>query len=396
MKKILFMAINMNIGGTEKALLNLISQISKYEYEVTLLLLEEYGGFLEFIPENIKVEYLEDYEDIKQILNSPPLITIKQYLKNRKFIKGINLLVIHIITKILQDRSLLFKYVLKNYKLRDDNFDLAVSYAGPMDFITYYVYSKVKAKRKIQWIHFDVTKINFNINFAKRIYSKFDKIFVVSNEGKEKLNSLIPCIKNKTVVFLNIISSSLINKMAYKGNGFNDDFDGIRILTVGRLSKEKGQDITIQVLKRLKDEGYNVRWYCIGEGNDRKVYEGLVSDLKVENSYIFLGAKINPYIFMKECDIYVQPSRHEGYCITLAEARCFNNPIITTNFTGANEQIKNEITGLVVDHSKENIYLAIKRILDDSLLRNKITLNLGTDYVDTTDEIKKLLNEVNQ
>ena len=93
---------------------------------------------------------------------------------------------------------------------------------------------------------------------------------------------------------------------------------------------------------------------------------------------------------MKECDIYVQPSKPEGYCITLAEARCFNNPIITTNFTGANEQIINENTGLICEISEEEIYNAVKRLLDDNKLFNNIKENLNNDIVDSTKEIKKL------
>ena len=98
----------------------------------------------------------------------------------------------------------------------------------------------------------------------------------------------------------------------------------------------------------------------------------------------------NPYPFMNECDIYVQTSRHEGYCITLGEARCFNNPIITTNFTGANEQIKHEVTGLVCDICEEGIYIAMKRLLDDKDLFNNIKSKLDKDVVDSTNEIGKL------
>ena len=93
---------------------------------------------------------------------------------------------------------------------------------------------------------------------------------------------------------------------------------------------------------------------------------------------------------MKQCDIYVQPSRHEGYCITLGEARCFDNPIVTTNFTGANEQIKNEITGLVCNISEDGIYNAIKRLLDEKDLFNRIKNNLNTEVIDSTNEIRKL------
>ena len=93
---------------------------------------------------------------------------------------------------------------------------------------------------------------------------------------------------------------------------------------------------------------------------------------------------------MKECNIYVQPSKHEGYCITLGEARCFNNPIVTTNFTGANEQIVNENTGLVCEISEEGIYRAIKKLLDDKKLYKNIKDNLNNEIVDSTKEIRKL------
>ena len=115
-----------------------------------------------------------------------------------------------------------------------------------------------------------------------------------------------------------------------------------------------------------------------------------IKNLNIENDYILLGSKLNPYPFMKECDIYVQPSRHEGYCITLGEARCFNNPIVTTNFTGANEQIKNEETGLVCEISENGIYKSLKRLLDDKDLYNNIKINLSKEIVDSTNEISKL------
>ena len=233
-------------------------------------------------------------------------------------------------------------------------------------------------------------KIGFNKKFAEKNYKKFDKIFVVSEEGKEKLINLIPALNNKIEAFFNIISCNLIENMSKNEKGFNDSFDGVRILTVGRLSKEKGQDLTINVLARLRNEGYKVKWYCVGDGPDKENYYNKIKDLGIEDYYILLGSKLNPYPFMKECDIYVQPSRHEGYCITLGEARCFDNPIVTTNFTGANEQIKNGETGLVCDISEEAIYKSIKKLLDDKELYNKIRINIGNEIVNSTDEIAKL------
>ena len=390
MKKILFMCINMNIGGTEKALLTMLNEMDRSKYEITLLMLEEYGGFLNQIPDGIKVMYLKEYKTLKKFINDPPQLVAKELIKNRKIIKGLSVLFVYIISKLMKDISIYYKYILSNVDTLNEEYDIAIAYAGPMDFISYFVINKIKSKKRVQWIHFDISKIGFNINFAKRIYDKFDKVFVVSNEGKDKLINLIPSIKDKTEVFFNIISCKMIEKMSYEGEGFSDDFDGTRILTVGRLSKEKGQDLIIPVLKKLKENGYKVRWYCIGDGPARKEYEKLVDELNIKDDFIFLGSKLNPYTYMKECDIYVQPSKHEGYCITLGEARCFNNPIVTTNFTGANEQIVNENTGLVCEINEEEIYKAIKKLLDDKKLYKNIKDNLNNEIVDSTKEIRKL------
>jgi glycosyltransferase involved in cell wall biosynthesis len=335
------MLINMNVGGTEKALINMISEMSTEEYDITLLMLEEYGGFLNSIPKDIHVEYLTGYNKIKGILNQPPHITALTFLSRGKLGKAINIMLLHLVSKITRERSIVFKYALRGFKNIEELYDVAIAYAGPMDFISYFVINKIKAKKKIQWIHFDITKIGFNQKFAAKTYRMFDRIFVVSEEGRKRLINYLPNLKTKIDTFYNIISSNSIEKMANNGVGFTDNFDGIRILTVGRLTKEKGQDLTIPVLKKLKTAGYNVRWYCIGEGNARVEYETLIKKARVKNDFILLGTKTNPYPFMKQCDLYVQPSRHEGYCITLSEAKTFHKPIVSTDFTGAREQIIN-------------------------------------------------------
>ncbi len=329
------MVINMNVGGTEKALLNMISVMSKVKYDIEILMLEKYGGFLNTIPKSVSVRYLDEYKEIKSIINEPPINVVLRYVKQGKLLNAFVLFILFLISMINKERTLLFKYVLRKFPVNGD-YDLAVAYAGPMDFISYFVANKINSKKKIQWIHFDVTKIGFNKYFASKIYKMFDRIYVVSKEGKNKLDRLLPTLKDKTEVFLNIIVQENIKKLADEGLGFQDNFDGIRILTVGRLSKEKGQDLTIPVLAKLKQEGLNIRWYCIGEGNERVEYEKAIKKYEVKEDFILLGSNPNPYPFMKQCDIYIQPSRHEGYCITLAEAKCFCNPIISTNFTWCN------------------------------------------------------------
>lgn len=391
MKKILFMLINMNVGGTEKAFLNMLSVMRRDQFDITVLFLEEYGDFLNELPKDIKVEYLDVYRESKELLNNPPQQEAVKLIKNGDYIKAIKLLFIHILTKFKGERTLFYKYILKQYPNFDKEFDIAVAYAGPMDFISYFIANKVTAKCKIQWIHFDVSKIGLNLRFISKVLTHFDKIFVVSHEGKKNLIEAVPQLKEKTEVFSNIISPELIIQQASVGKGFNDEFDGVRILTVGRLTQEKGQELCIKVLKKIRDEGYNVRWYCIGDGTQRERYESIIDQYNLHDSFILLGTKLNPYCYMKQCDIYVQPSKHEGYCITLAEARCFNKPIVTTNFTGAIEQIRDMETGLIVNYDEEEMYLAIKKILDNPNLSMKLCKNLALETTQYIDEIQKLI-----
>lgn len=394
-KKILFMVINMNIGGTEKALLNMVAEIPKDKYEVTILMLEKKGDFFNFIPKGVRIEYVKYYEEMQYILNKPPRLVIADLIKKRRIVEALQLTVLYVISKIMKERSVILKYCLKNYEDVYKNYDIAIAYAGPMDFISYFIANKIEARRKIQWIHFDIEKIYFNKHFVNKVYKKFQHVFVVSDLGKIKLTQTVPELINKTETFLNIISPEMICKMANEGIGFTDDFEGVRILTVGRLSIEKGQDLTISVLAKLKEAGYNVRWYCIGDGKERGMYEKLVKNYDVQGEYIFLGAVSNPYPFMKQCDIYAQPSRHEGYCITLAEARCFNNPIISTDFTGASEQIIHNHNGLIVQFDEQQMYDSIVQILSDKSLEGRLRKNIEKEVVDTREELKKLYKIAN-
>lgn len=392
MKKIIFVIESMNIGGTEKALLSMVSEIPKDKYDITILLLENKGGFLEFIPNHIKVQHLREYSDIEVDMRKSAKDLLRTELENKKYFDGFKTLFYYGVSRISKDYSIYFNNkIMKKVNMLDREYDVAISYQGPPShFSAYLVVNKIKAKKRIQWVHSDVSKLNLDIKTTNNLYKNFDKIFVVSKEGKDKFEEVFPHLKNKTEVFSNILSSKLAKQQAELKKGFDDNFEGIRVLTVGRLSGEKGQGITIPILSKLRNNGYNVKWYCIGEGVLREDYEKLIKEYNLEDYYILLGNHTNPYPYFKECDIYVQPSKFEGYCITLAEARMFNKPIVSTDFIGAREQLTNRETGLIVPFNDKQIYSAIKEIIDDEKLRKRFSVNLRKQKVNTINEINKL------
>ncbi|WP_424767284.1 glycosyltransferase [Paenibacillus sp. sgz302251] len=375
--KILFMLSSMNIGGVEKSLLSLLSIIPKDKYDVTILLLEKKGGFLDSIPEWVRIEETTWFEDVKPIIMESPKRTLKNYMNKKQYINIPSFVCSYLISKYLDNRFVYYQHVLKSVPHHINTYDVAVSYQGPTDIIDYYIANKVTATQKISWVHFDVYKHMMNQKLYEKLYKRFDKIFVVSKEAKNHLIAKIPTIKNKTDVFNNIVSSKIIHNMSKEPINLYDGFKGMKIVTVGRLSKEKGQDIAIYVLYKLLQEGYQVRWYCVGEGSARKEYERLIHQYNLVNDFILLGSTPNPYPIIANADIYVQTSRHEGYCLTLAEAKCLSKPIVTTNFTGANEQIKDGYNGFIVEND-EGLYEKIKYMIDNPFERNRLIKTLTT------------------
>lgn len=358
-KKIFFLLFSLDLGGVEKSLINLLASPEYQNKEIHIGLIKKQGELLKELPNNVTIH--ECCQNIWDEINLPAMKIIK-----KKFINGdlkdagIHSL-LYLYYKLSGDNSKYYYYILRKEKCIDIEFDEAYAYAGPASIIDFYIINKIKAKKKGGWIHYDIRKIGLDSRLIRKLYPNFDKINIVSKEAKLIFDTQFPALKTKTEVKHNIINCHRIKELAETGETFEDGFEGKRILTVGRISKEKGQDIAIKSLKRLIDKGYKVRWYFIGEGNFREECEILADELELTSHVCFLGAKSNPYHFMKDCNIYVQPSRYEGYCLTLIEARCFDIPIVATNVTGASEQLSN--------HIKKDLTQANSESLGDSILK---------------------------
>ncbi len=387
MKKVVIVTRRMIMGGIEKALISMLKTLPKEKYDVTVLVMGQGGELEEEIPDHVKVECLYGYENstIEKILN---------WTKKGRLIRAFKIGWYTLLSRMTKNRFKQEWFHSKMIPKVETEFDLAIAYHVPASFPVVFVMNNIKSKSKIAWIHADVSQFVNALEPYKRFYEKYDKIFCVSQYAMKKFNNLFPDLKQKTSVFYNILDKKELDIMAEKDEGFNDYFDGIRILTVGRLSPEKGQDIIPGLLMKLRSEGSNVRWYCIGDGATRMKLESKIKEYGLEEHLILLGTKRNPYNYIKQCDIYVQPSVHEGYCISLAEARAFNKPIVTTDFVGAREQIENGKTGLIINFDEYEIYSAINTLISNQNLCKQFENNLKRSNVITTNEIMKLINSV--
>lgn len=388
-KKILFVTPHMICGGVEKSLISIVNEIPKNEYEVTILMVKARGEFLPFIPKWVTFGELPLPNNVgEELLAGGAKASILKNIRNFKFIQAIKIFVKRAILKdAVPELSISFETISKINK----HYDIAVAYHMHMPFIVKYVAEKINADKKIAWIHNDFKVSGFNPRLIKESLDKYTYFFAVSKQLKEEFLEIFPSYNKKTDVFYNIISSDLIQSMSKDNIRYTDNFNGIRILSIGRLDRQKGYDLAIKVCERLVKDGYKFKWYVIGDGVERKRLEKQIKQCNVYNNFFLMGIKTNPYPYLRLCDIYVQPSRHEGYCTTVNEARILQKPIVTTNVAGVKEMIINNETGLVTEFNEEQIYMAVKTLIDDQKIRRKFENNLKKQKVDTSNEVAKLL-----
>lgn len=380
--KVAFVTKQLIMGGIERSLITLLNHISFDKFDVTIYVMKSGGELVDQLPNEVKIKNIFGKE-------TTTIEKVRKYIRKGELITSFKtVLYTYLLKRGATSRFKENIYYSNMLPIEDVNYDLAIAYYIPTSLPVIYTMNNLIAKEKAAWIHSDVTEFKTILPNYRVFYEQYNYIFGVSNFTVNKFNEIFPHLKERTSLFYNIFEKEKLELLSAQDESFYDKYEGFRILTVGRLAQEKGYDLIPKVLSKLLEKGYDVRWYCIGEGNVREKLESMITDYNLEEHLILLGNKENPYPYIKDCDIYVQPSRHEAYCITVAEARMFHKPIITTD-TGASEQIKHGKTGLVVQFDEEKMYEAVKRLLNDDILRGKFTRNLSKETEDTKSEIDK-------
>lgn len=376
---------NLEIGGAEKSLISILNTIDYSKYDVDLFLYEHNGELINELPKDINL--LPEIDVYKTLCESTRL-TFKRGYKKLALIRGISKYLSKIRNIPLaydQYMNTLANTILPNIK---GEYDVAISNIWPHNLVT----DKVKAKKKIGWIHTDYSKMRIDYKKDFMVLNKLDYIVSVSDNCKKVFDDIQPRLKEKSIALENIASSSLLKELSEKSisemNLLNDN--GLKILTVARLHYEKGVDRVVEVCNKLKEKGIKFKWFIVGFGEQEKELKLRAEQLGINECFYILGKKVNPYPYFKMCDIYVQPSRYEGKAVAITEAKIFNKPIVITSYNSAKDQISNKETGLIVDNSIDGIYEGIMLLIEDINLKNNIIENLKKEKWSNEDEIKKL------
>ncbi len=388
MKKILFVLPHMICGGVEKALLALIHELPKDEYSISVRVVKSEGDFVSLVPEYV------DYGEIpleKRVREGLMLGGIKASLKYyAEKLQIVNLAKVAI--KILKKDPLATLICdFDTIEELDEKYDVAVCFHIHMPFVVRYVAEKVKADIKCAWIHNDFAMSGFNVKQIQNSLDSYDHYFAVSEQLLDEFINIFPEYKEKSSIAHNIVSEAYIRSNLTENDVDEYNKDSINLLTIGRLDKQKGYDLAVKACVILKEKGYKFNWYVLGNGAEEANIKKMIEVSDVKECFHLLGIRINPYPYIDQCDIYVQPSKHEGYGIAVAEARMLNKPIVCTDFTGARDQIITGKTGSIVGFRATEIAQAIEELIIDKEKQDMYRINLANSNKSCSDELEQII-----
>ncbi|MGM0836090.1 MAG: glycosyltransferase [Bacillota bacterium] len=391
MKNILIASYDLEIGGVERSLISMLEQFDYENYNVDLMLYRHQGDFMPMLTNKVNLlKEVPQYATFRKSIGT--LLKEKTYtIASSRILAKLQADLIGKIKRISEpgyyQMQLMWKYAMPFLPEIEKEYDVAISYLWPHDFVA----KKVKAKKKIAWIHTDFSAIETDIEVDLTIWKNFTHIVAVSEMCKISFVKKYPYLKKKVKVVENINSAELIKKMSLEriDNPLLKD-KNFKIVTVARLTYAKGLDIAVNAMKILKKRGYkNIVWYVVGYGGEERALLELINRNNLIDNFILLGKKINPYPIIKASDIYVQPSRYEGKAVTVTEALILGKPILLTNYDTADSQILDGHEGLICEKSDIGIADGLESLLKSEKTKELIS-NISKKTYNNEYEIEKL------
>jgi glycosyltransferase involved in cell wall biosynthesis len=390
-KRIIFVYSEMLLGGSTTSFLSLVNLLDYSKYEVDLLLFNNNGPYKKYIPKEINVlpqanlysnksKILKFKKVVCSVLNGSLIIAIfKTILFKKRFVPD--------------KQALAYVMARLSRKIKKD-YDIAIGYLEfwPNAYVSKYV----KATKKIGWIHTDYEASGLVPRFDYNCFRKLDNIVLVSKECKDSFIKLNPLFEKKSIIIENIMSQKFVETQACEKTLQNNELsesliNNLTILTVCRITiNVKGIDRAISITRRLLDQGYKFKWFIIGEGKDRAKVEKMILENKINNNFILLGQKLNPYPYIKNADVFCLPSRYEGKPIAVTEALMLNIPVIVTDYPSAKHQVRNNIDGIISTNDEEGLYNALEFVLNNKSILTEFKENIRLKKFDNISEINKI------
>lgn len=393
MKRILIVSHAMEIGGAERALLGLLSSIDPSRVSVDLFLLRHEGALLDLIPDYV---HLLPPIPAYTVLARPIAQTVKE---GHLLLSGARLIgkfrarcydKKHGLTESGVALEYSHKYTKRFMPLiaPDVEYDLAISFLTPH----YFAAEKVRAKKKIAWIHTDYSVVRVDAASELKMWGAYDYIASISDDVTKAFLSAFPSLEDRIVKIENILPKALIDHQAgdFSAEGEMPRDGAIRLLSIGRFGSAKNFDNVPDICRRILETGLNVKWYLIGYGGDEALIRQRILEAGMEDRVVILGKKDNPYPYIKACDLYVQPSRYEGKAVTVREAQMLGRPVVITRYATSASQLEDGVDGIIVPMDNAGCAAGIAALLrDPERMKALAAACAGRDYTNG-EEVRKI------
>lgn len=402
MKPRIFIAMHyMEIGGAETALVGLLNGLDPARVDVDLFLYDHRGEMMQFIPEWINLlPQIPKYS----VLERPIVELVKRgfwgIAAGRLWAKYISKVAYKRSGSKLENNGGLDKMSKCTAPLlprinQSVTYDLAISFLTPHRIVA----EKVKAKKKIAWIHTDYTRVWVDAEDELKVWQKYDYVASISGDVTNTFLQVFPSLAPKIVEIENILSPAFVRKRTELEDTDKEfrQTDNISLLSIGRYSEQKNYDNVPDICKHLINETkLNIKWYIIGYGGDEALIRQKIKEAGMEEHVILLGKRSNPYPYIKACDIYVQPSRYEGKSVTVREAQMLCKPVVVTNYPTAPSQIRSGIDGVIVPMDNEGCAHGLAEVICDKPLQERIIAHLKTHDYGNESEVEKIYTLINE
>ena len=402
MKPRIFIAMHyMEIGGAETALVGLLNALDPARVDVDLFLYDHRGEMMQFIPEWVNLlPQIPKYS----VLERPIVELVKRgfwgIAAARMWAKRISKVAYKRSGSKLENNGGLDKMSKCTAPLlprinQSVTYDLAISFLTPHRIVA----EKVKAKKKIAWIHTDYTRVWVDAEDELKVWQKYDYVASISGDVTNTFLQVFPSLAPKIVEIENILSPAFVRKRTELEDTDKEfrQTDNISLLSIGRYSEQKNYDNVPDICKHLINETkLNIKWYIIGYGGDEALIRKKIKEAGMEEQVILLGKRSNPYPYIKACDIYVQPSRYEGKSVTVREAQMLCKPVVVTNYPTAPSQIRSGIDGVIVPMDNEGCANGLAEVICDKPLQERIIAHLKTHDYGNESEVEKIYTLINE
>ncbi len=348
MKKVLFFIESLAGGGAEKVLTTLVKNLDRQKYDITVLLVSKTGVYVKEVEKHCRlISMLPDYSSLSGMFDK-----IK-YRYNYKWIYR------------AKPEKIYKKYISEHY-------DIEVAFVE--GFATKIIAASTNKKsKKICWLHIDMENNPYadqyysSLDEERAVYQKFDKIVGVSKSVKYAFENKFDLKNSVDVIYNPIDSKDIILRAKQDSHTRLDKEEGLKIISIGRLEKQKGYDRLIKGLKKIDYKKYPFHLWILGEGSERAYLEQIIREFGLEKQIDLLGFQENPYAWLAAADVFVCSSRAEGYSLAIAESMILGLPVLSVDCAGPNELLDFGKYGLLIPNTDEDLEEDLKSMIEGKI-----------------------------